>query len=348
MPMGSRTTAFSCCLALVLALTLTLGAQQPAAAPASAPAAPATQPQAAAQRRIHTLAYQAGYAAGQSDVHNRLPYDVRQQPLYASANQGYEPGGELSLQQYQANYREGFEAGYDDGYYGRREMPASKPGSPGATTMPPTASANTPAAATPAAPAAANTVPAGTALHLRLQNALSTSNSQANEPFSATVTQPVLNRNGQTVIPQGSVVLGHVGQVHAATGLSGESTMQLKFEQIRLPNGRTAQLRATVAKVGQQGSGVGNAVGNVVEGTPSANQEGQVQQSRTRGTVGNVAAGGAVGALLGAIIGGGKGAAIGTAAGAGLGAYLGSKRGPLNLPAGTPITIRLSEPVYMQ
>lgn len=343
--MSSRIALSSCCSALVLALTLGLGAQQPAAAPASAPAAPATQPQAAALRRIHTLAYQAGYAAGRSAAQNHQAYDVQSQPLYAAANQGYEAGSGISLENYRFNYREGFGAGYDDGFYGRRAMPASQAGSPGATTMP-QPSANAPASATPAA--AANLVPAGTVLHLRLQNALSTSSSQANEPFAATVTQPVQSSSGQVLIPQGSVVLGHVGQVHAASGLSGESTMQLKFEQIRLPGGHTTQLRATVAKVGQQGSGVGHAVGQVVEGTPSANPEGQVQQSRTRSTVGNVAAGGAVGALLGAILGGGKGAAIGTAAGAGLGAYLGSKHGPLNLPAGTPITIRLSEPVYMQ
>lgn len=335
-----RTAAMSCCCASVLALTLALAAQQPAAGQPAASPASAAQPQAAAQRRIHTLGYQAGYAIGQSAAQNHQAYNVQNQPLYASGNQGYEAGSGLSLQAYRANYREGFEAGYDDGYYGRQETPAAQPSG--------AAAANAPASGQPAAPSTADQVPAGTVLHLRLQNALSTNNSQANEPFAATLTQPVENSAGQVVLPQGSEVLGHVGQVHAASGLSGQSTMQLKFEQIRLPNGHTAQLRATVAKVGQTGSGVGSTIGRTIEGSPSANQEGQVQQSRTRGTVGNVAAGGAVGALLGAIIGGGKGAAIGTAAGAGLGAFLASKRGPLNLPAGTPITIQLSEPVYLQ
>lgn len=333
-----RVAALSAALCLSVALCA-----QTAAAPAQTGA---TNGQGSEQQRVNNLAYQAGYASGRYDAQHKLAYGVQNQPLYTEANQGYQPGSGLSLTQYQANYRQGFQAGYNDGYYGRAPQPSS------AAAAAPATNAAAPAAAPPAAGApqgaAAGTVPAGTVLHLQLQNALSTQSSQPNQPFSATVTQPVRDAAGNLVIPVNSEVLGRVGAVHAATGLTGESTLQMQFQQIRLPNGRTAALEATVAQVGQQGSGVGQAVGGVVEGKPSTTSEGQVQQSRTRSTVGNVAAGGAVGALLGAIFGGGKGAAIGTAAGAGLGVLLASKRGPLNLPAGTPVTIRLNQPVYLQ
>lgn len=325
-------------LGAALCLSVALCAQAPAApAQTGAPAGQANE-----QQRVNNLAYQAGYASGRYDAQHKLAYGVQNQPLYTEANQGYQPGAGLSRKQYQANYRQGFQAGYNDGYYGRTSHGLAAAATPAANA----------AAAAPAAgahpPASAGTVPAGTVLHLQLQNALSTQSSRPNQPFSATVTQPVRDAAGNLVIPVNSEVLGRVGAVHAANGLTGESTLQMQFQQIRLPNGRTAALEATVAHVGQQGSGVGQAVGGAVEGKPSTTSEGQVQQSRTRSTVGNVAAGGAVGALLGAIFGGGKGAAIGTAAGAGLGVLLASKRGPLNLPAGTPITIRLSQPVYLQ
>jgi hypothetical protein len=331
-----RVAALSAALCLSVALCA-----QTAAAPAQTGA---TNGQDSEQQRVNNLAYQAGYASGRYDVQHKLAYGVQNQPLYTEANQGYQPGSGLSLTQYQANYRHGFQAGYNDGYYGRAPQPTAAAASPATNAAAPA----TPPPAAGAPQGAAGTVPAGTVLHLQLQNALSTQSSQPNQPFSATVTQPVRDAAGNLVIPVNSEVLGRVGAVHAATGLTGESTLQMQFQQIRLPNGRTAALEATVAQVGQQGSGVGQAVGGAVEGKPSTTSEGQVQQSRTRSTVGNVAAGGAVGALLGAIFGGGKGAAIGTAAGAGLGVLLASKRGPLNLPAGTPVTIRLSQPVYLQ
>jgi hypothetical protein len=53
------------------------------------------------------------------------------------------------------------------------------------------------------------------------------------------------------------------------------------------------------------------------------------------------------GAILGAILGGGKGMAIGAAAGAGAGgaAVAAGDRNAATLPAGSPLTVRLVQPI---
>lgn len=289
------------------------------------------------QQQIRQLGYQTGYQQGHADAMKGIPFDYISHPEYANGNQGYSPDSGVSLQNYRFNYRAGFESGYDDGYYGRPENPQAQP----ARTY------GSQPAANPSAPQAGQrqtgTVPAGTVLHLKLDNSLSSNSSTSGEPFTATVTQPVVGPNGEELIPTGSIVMGQVGSVTKSGGLTGNSTLQLQFQQLRLPDGHSASLSASVSGVNPQGG-----VGQVIQGKPSASGEGGVQQSRTRSTVGNVAAGGAVGALLGAIIGGGKGAAIGTAAGAGLGVVLASRSGSLDLPAGTPMTITLNAPLYLQ
>ena len=53
------------------------------------------------------------------------------------------------------------------------------------------------------------------------------------------------------------------------------------------------------------------------------------------------------GAIIGGILGGGKGAAIGSivGAGAGTGAVVAGGRNAATLPSGTPVTVRVDEPV---
>ena len=60
--------------------------------------------------------------------------------------------------------------------------------------------------------------------------------------------------------------------------------------------------------------------------------------------------GGAIGgAIIGGILGGGKGAAIGSivGAGAGSGAVVAGGRNAATLPSGTPVTVRVHEPVVV-
>jgi outer membrane lipoprotein SlyB len=78
--------------------------------------------------------------------------------------------------------------------------------------------------------------------------------------------------------------------------------------------------------------------------TETVFREGDGKGKETAAKVGGAAAGGAI---LGALLGGKKGAAIGTAIGAGAGtaATAAGDRSEATMPAGTTVTVRLSEPV---
>jgi hypothetical protein len=63
--------------------------------------------------------YNEGFKAGRADRADRWRYDYRSAFAYRDANYGYE-GRYLDQDEYHHYFREGFQRGYDDGYYGRR------------------------------------------------------------------------------------------------------------------------------------------------------------------------------------------------------------------------------------
>lgn len=292
---------------------------------------------------IRTTGYNAGFRAGVTDYRNQAPYNFNSQPEYQNASQGYNANSGVDQQSYAIDFRTGFEQGYDDGFYGRTNSPTSaRTRNYAGAAAPPASQAN----AQPSANASigSGTLPAGTQLALKLNNTLSTRSSNAGDTFTANVTAPVYSTDGQTLlVPQGSTVRGKVASVQHSGSVSGTSALQLNIEDLRLPNGTTLPLRAEVSQVNPQGG-----IGGAITGTPSTTNEGGVQQSQTRRSVGTAAAGGSVGAIIGAIAGGGKGAGIGGLIGAGLGVVLASREGNLDLPAGTPMTIRLDQPVQIR
>ncbi|HWG38429.1 MAG TPA: TrbI/VirB10 family protein [Terriglobales bacterium] len=297
---------------------------------------------------IRTAGYNAGFRDGVTDYQNRAPYGFQSHPVYANAAQGYNPNGGVDQQTYEMDFRSGYEAGYDDGFYGRtsnanatRERnysgAAAQPARPAQQQTTPQYSPNRRAQSGP------GTLPAGTSLALKLNNTLSTRSSNPGDTFTAAVTAPAYSQDGQTLlVPEGSTVEGRVASVQRSGGISGNSQIQLTFERLRLPDGSSYPLRAGVSQVNSS-----EGVGGAITGTPSATNEGGVQQSQTRNTVGTAAAGGAVGAIIGAIAGGGKGAGIGGLVGAGLGVVLAGRNGALDLPAGTPMTITLNSPIQI-
>jgi hypothetical protein len=310
------------------------------------------------RQQIRNQAYQVGYADGQMDKSQSKPFDFESHAAYSQANQGYDANSGVDLETYRMNFRSGYEAGYDDGYNGRDSNPTGNqnrtysasptPGNPpqtapttanraSATTQPPQSNG----------PHVSGTIPAGTAIQVKLNNTVSTRSSAAGDSFTATVSQPVTDARGNVLVPIGSLIEGTVASVNNSGGVTGNSTVQLRFERLQLPDGHQSSLAATVTNV-NTGPTTG-AVAGVIEGTPTATPEGGVQQSNTRRTAGASAAGGAVGAVIGAMAGGGKGAAIGTIVGAaaGLGAVLVTKNRSLDLPAGTLMTIKLTQPVYV-
>jgi hypothetical protein len=343
--------------ALLLSTALSLACLGQTSYPPSAPAQTAATGAVVTpeqQRQIQSIGYNAGYHAGALDHQQNQPYNVQTHASYQQANQGFYSGAGISLSTYQMNFRSGYENGYDDGYHGKIASQSPQ-------------RMRSYAAATPAANGAGGTsgmggtsatgnlhvagkLPQGTVLQLKLNHTLSSSSSQPGNAFSATVTQPINNAQGQIMVPVGSLVEGTVAQVHQAGKFTGQSTLALNFQRLQLPDGHTAALNAKLSRVNNGRSGSLGALGNLTQGTASTNQEGQASQSNTRSTVGDVTAGTAVGTLIGALTGGGKGAGIGAAIGAvaGLGTVMFRKNGTLNLPAGTAISITLNQPVYVQ
>ncbi len=64
--------------------------------------------------------YNEGYRAGRADREDRWRYDYRSTIAYQDANFGYD-GRYIRQDEYNYYFREGFERGYEDGYYGRQK-----------------------------------------------------------------------------------------------------------------------------------------------------------------------------------------------------------------------------------
>ncbi len=135
------------------------------------------------------------------------------------------------------------------------------------------------------------TIPSGTTVAVRLVDAIDSETSQAGQTFHATLDSP-LAVEGETAIPAGYDVEGHVVDVKAAGKFAGQSLLVLQLDRIA----------------------VGKKYYNV-----QSDQYKRQGTSRGKNTAEKVGAGAAIGAIIGGIAGGGKGAAIGAAAGGGLG-----------------------------
>jgi len=163
------------------------------------------------------------------------------------------------------------------------------------------------------------TLPEGTAVHVRLDNAVASNQARSGDEFTATVSEPVVVE-GKTVIPQGAPAKGRVVDARESGRLKGVSRLRLALTDVEV-RGKSYELRTT-----------------------STGRVGRSHKNRNLAWIGGSAAGGAV---IGAIAGGGKGALIGGPVGAGAGtavAYLTGKK-DTRFPAETPLTFKLTHPV---
>ena len=166
-------------------------------------------------------------------------------------------------------------------------------------------------------------VPIATNLKVRLEDTLSSKDSRVGDKFTATVVDP--SRFDE------ATVRGHIRSIVKSGKIKGRTTMNLAFDSITLPDGRTGTLHGYVTRV--------------YDSKGKADEEGGVQsEGRGKQTIKRGAIGGTAGAIIGAIAGGGKGAAIGLlvggAAGAGSLAVGGSKE--LKLEAGTEMLVHVT------
>ena len=181
----------------------------------------------------------------------------------------------------------------------------------------PAQAVNSPAAAPAEAPKPEPIiVPAGTALTVTVEQALSSKTSRAGQPFAATLAQPVTVR-GKTAIPKGSRAIGTVISAKEKGKIKGEGQLSIALTSITVRGLdypiQTGTLDSTVKGKGK----------------------------RTAATTGGGAAGGA---LIGGLAGGGKGAGIGAVVGAAGGFIGGAMTGnkQIEIPAETALTFTLS------
>ena len=163
------------------------------------------------------------------------------------------------------------------------------------------------------------TVPSGTTMAVRLVDTIDSETSQPGQTFHATLDSP-LAVEGETAVPAGYDVEGHIVDVKSAGKFQGQSVVALQLDRVKVGdkyyNIQTDQYR-------RQGS------------------------SRGKNTAEKVGAGAGIGAIIGAIAGGGKGAAIGAAAGGGLGGGVqaATKGQQIKLPSETVLNFTLQSPV---
>jgi len=191
----------------------------------------------------------------------------------------------------------------------------------------------------PIAQPSSRTLQAGVEMFAVLDQALSTRTGHAGDPFTATLVEPLRNREGEIVVPAGAILVGQVSEVRK--GRPGDprpqayARMTLHFESL-LMGGTETPLLATLEGVSGRG-GRGR----------SANAEGEIRGGISGQDVARaLGIGGGAGTLLGAMMGSPwKGLAIGLIAGGG---YLMTASGmELELPANTGLVLRLDEPLTL-
>ena len=163
-------------------------------------------------------------------------------------------------------------------------------------------------------------VSAQSVIGLQMETTVSSERAQVEDQVVARVTRDV-KVGDRVVIPAGAKANGEVTLVERGGRLRDRSRLGIRFTSIVLADGT----RLPIA-------------------TETVFREGDSPGRESSAKIGGGAIGGAI---IGGIIGGAKGAAIGGSVGAGAGtaAVMAGGRNNATIPSGSPLTIRLEEPV---
>jgi hypothetical protein len=124
------------------------------------------------------------------------------------------------------------------------------------------------------------TVPNDVALRIRLDDTLTSTDSEAGDPFSATVVD-----KGDY---QGARVYGHIANIDMSGRVDGHTSMLLQFDRLVMPDGRRAPIHAEIIELYHGPSG------------EKVDVEGAIESSgRGRKSVEHTILGAGAGALLG-------------------------------------------------
>lgn len=166
------------------------------------------------------------------------------------------------------------------------------------------------------------TLPAQTVLLVEMASGLSSHTSQPGEAFRARVAQEV-SVSGRLAVPVGSSVYGKVTEAHPANKIGGRAKLALVFHTLELPGGEPVAIAASFDLAGKS------------------------QRTKDAAMIGGGVVGGAI---LGDQVDEGKGTAIGAIIGglAGTAAAKKTRGKPVQVPAGTMLTLTLTQPVTVQ
>lgn len=168
-------------------------------------------------------------------------------------------------------------------------------------------------------------VPDDIALRIRLDDTLTSVDSEVGDPFSATVVDKGDYQNAR--------VYGHVAEIDLSGRIKGHTGMMLRFDRLVMPDGRRARIHAEIVELYHAPSG------------EKVDVEGAIESGgRGRESIEHTAIGAGAGALLGGIFGGGKGAGIGSIVGGagGLGTTAFHGRQKITLSSGQEMLIRIT------
>lgn len=179
-----------------------------------------------------------------------------------------------------------------------------------------------------------NTIPAGTMLHCRITQTLTTKLNFQGDAFTARVSEPVI-MDGHEAIPVGATITGRVARMERPGRLKGVGQMRLNAETLAFPDGRTFPMSAVLM----------TAYG--AENAKVVGSEGTIQgpSSRLQNTE-EIGGGAAAGSLVGLLFGHPW---IGVAVGGTAGFVDRLRRGgkDLSIPAGTQLNYQLTRPLEL-
>jgi hypothetical protein len=165
-------------------------------------------------------------------------------------------------------------------------------------------------------------VPAGTALPLELQTALSSENAAVEMPVRARLTQAI-SVDGVTVLPSGTQLNGEIIEVIQPGRVKGLARVSFRFTEAVIAGARESIATDPVT----------------FEANPTKGEDAT-----------KIGVGAGVGAAIGGILGGGSGAAKGAAIGgaAGTGAVLATRGQHVEVAEGAAIAATLAEPFNLR
>ncbi len=176
-------------------------------------------------------------------------------------------------------------------------------------------------------------VPDGTLVKVNLREDLSTLTTKAGTNFTAEVSEPVL-RDGQVVVPTGSLLSGRVTLVRGGKRIGGAAAIHLEARTITLPDGSQYLLHARVIDT------------NSWDDTKVDGEGTILRRDHAKGTAAAIGLSAGGGMAAGAVLGGVPGALIGAGVGAGVSTVVWLRQDcQANLPKDLGIVFSLTEPM---